>query len=661
MDLSRVNRLHDDGKLTEKQRDTLLALLQRGVTDPCSDERATAAECRLWYTHLPKASGKLTGAIDDVHQVLLQQKDELQRALHYELRRNRFNRMLDTYLHEWWGVTRDRALLAAVVWSWLNASGNLDAANVESKSMPLAKARTDPADLICLLSVVKREFHLRFSPYVKVDELALKEGWWTEDAPQRTDAFVLAGVEEALEEDEWVPVEDVAARIGKTDEEVREAMARLPTRLSAVGKDGVTHAAICNVARTVRARVEDLCDLAPLPTEVEGLNDEQAAVCRQVLQGKALTLCCSPAGTGKTHTAAALAKVPAFTTWVEKWRTVKGDKVRETVLRGVVCLAPTHKALSVLRGKIGTHDRTFLTVQRLPYLDEPPPATLVIVDEISMLTMGQVATILRVYGGVARLLFLGDDAQLPCIGRGAPVRDLQRLVPTLRLTRCMRTEGVALVRVATSVRDEGVLGDVGEGGEVEVRPLEDDGDVTTAASLLAVPQTPPAAPWAASYVQIITSQNKHRDAINEAVQARTTAGGRCFSKCYVGDAVRFHVNDDLYKNGDEGVLTAIDQKRGRDGKDKSVGTVQLKNGSAVQVEQNHILPAYACTVHKAQGSEYGHVVLALFHGANRKMCTREMVYTSVTRARERLTALGYTAPLQRPLPTSERRTVLPHL
>lgn len=49
--------------------------------------------------------------------------------------------------------------------------------------------------------------------------------------------------------------------------------------------------------------------------------------------------------------------------------------------------------------------------------------------------------------------------------------------------------------------------------------------------------------------------------------------------------------------------------------------------------------ALAMTVHKSQGSQFGHVGLALAHPSSR-IQTRELVYTAITRARTRLTWLG---------------------
>ena len=50
-------------------------------------------------------------------------------------------------------------------------------------------------------------------------------------------------------------------------------------------------------------------------------------------------------------------------------------------------------------------------------------------------------------------------------------------------------------------------------------------------------------------------------------------------------------------------------------------------------------PAYAVTVHKAQGSEYPVVVLAACTGASR-LLTRSLLYTAVTRAKKLLIIVG---------------------
>ncbi|MFQ9125860.1 MAG: ATP-binding domain-containing protein [Butyricicoccaceae bacterium] len=55
---------------------------------------------------------------------------------------------------------------------------------------------------------------------------------------------------------------------------------------------------------------------------------------------------------------------------------------------------------------------------------------------------------------------------------------------------------------------------------------------------------------------------------------------------------------------------------------------------------NELELAYAVTVHKSQGSEFDAVVLALSDGLPRKLLTRNILYTAITRAKQLLVIVG---------------------
>jgi exodeoxyribonuclease V alpha subunit len=84
-------------------------------------------------------------------------------------------------------------------------------------------------------------------------------------------------------------------------------------------------------------------------------------------------------------------------------------------------------------------------------------------------------------------------------------------------------------------------------------------------------------------------------------------------------------------NGDAGVILSIDP-------DAEIVTVCFDEERIVEYpfsELDDLDPAYAVTVHKAQGSEFDEVLLMLPPRASR-VVARELLYTGVTRARERL-------------------------
>ena len=85
-------------------------------------------------------------------------------------------------------------------------------------------------------------------------------------------------------------------------------------------------------------------------------------------------------------------------------------------------------------------------------------------------------------------------------------------------------------------------------------------------------------------------------------------------------------------NGDIGVIRSIE---------KEVITVDF-DGKIVEYQPDmlgELEPAFAVTVHKAQGSEYRAVILAALEGAPMLM-TRGVLYTAVTRARELFIVVG---------------------
>ena len=63
---------------------------------------------------------------------------------------------------------------------------------------------------------------------------------------------------------------------------------------------------------------------------------------------------------------------------------------------------------------------------------------------------------------------------------------------------------------------------------------------------------------------------------------------------------------------------------------------------------------HALTIHKSQGSEYGHAVVVLPERASR-IVTRELLYTAVTRARKQVTIVGSREVIEAAIKTPIRR------
>ena len=63
---------------------------------------------------------------------------------------------------------------------------------------------------------------------------------------------------------------------------------------------------------------------------------------------------------------------------------------------------------------------------------------------------------------------------------------------------------------------------------------------------------------------------------------------------------------------------------------------------------------HALTIHKSQGSEYGHAIVVLPEKPSR-IVTRELLYTGVTRARDRVTVVGSREVIEAAIKTPIRR------
>jgi exodeoxyribonuclease V alpha subunit len=131
-----------------------------------------------------------------------------------------------------------------------------------------------------------------------------------------------------------------------------------------------------------------------------------------------------------------------------------------------------------------------------------------------------------------------------------------------------------------------------------------------------------------------------RDRI-ERLLARAEPRLRIGRRWYVGRPVIVTANDYIHAlfNGDTGLVVA----------DGDGSTVTFATGDTTRDLRPSQLSAvetwWSMTIHKSQGSEYRHVVVSL-PAAPSPVLTRELFYTAVTRARERLTVVAEEASLR---------------
>ena len=293
--------------------------------------------------------------------------------------------------------------------------------------------------------------------------------------------------------------------------------------------------------------------------------------------------------------------------------------------------------------------------------DNPLKADAVIVDEMSMVDVELLHSLLQAVPVGARLILVGDPDQLPPVGPGSPFSDCLRseMLPTVRLTEIFRQAQQSLI-VMNAHR-------VNRGEMPDLRDVKSDFFFLRCGSEEAVGQTieglcstrlPKNMGISPDQIQVLTptrkgsvgtwSLNKRLQAsLNPAAPMKKERQWGEFSYREGDRVMQIRNNYDImWKktdgsavgagvfNGDVGIITAIDPYM------EQMTVVYDDREVAYDFEQlGELEPAYAMTVHKSQGSEYRAVILAAWNGHPNLMC-RSVLYTAITRARELLIIVG---------------------
>ncbi len=290
--------------------------------------------------------------------------------------------------------------------------------------------------------------------------------------------------------------------------------------------------------------------------------------------------------------------------------------------------------------------------------DNPLAADVVVLDEVSMVDILLMDSISRAVSEGARLILVGDPDQLPAVGPGTVLEDILEAAPSVRLTEIFRQ--AAESRIVTGAHS------VNRG---ETPPLKNDQqkdlfflrrrDMLSAVGTiqeLCAERLPGNLGIEASQIQVLTPTRRGpcgTVSLNKALQeALNPEAPHKLEKRFgeflyrEGDRVmQIRNNYDLtwrqgesagmgVFNGEIGTVTEIDLKASLLSVSFDDRLVEYPFDSLGELE-----PAYAMTVHKAQGSEYRAVVLAVMPGPQ-KLMTRRVLYTAITRARDYLIIVG---------------------
>lgn len=382
------------------------------------------------------------------------------------------------------------------------------------------------------------------------------------------------------------------------------------------------------------------------------LGEAQKEAIQLALQNKMALITGGP-GTGKTTIIQAL--VEAF---------------QQTPQNRILLCAPTGRAAKRLTEATGyeatTIHRLLMPIQGSDSYDFTKnednllEADVVIVDEASMLNVQLYYSLLAAIPETAYVIIVGDVDQLPPIGAGFVLRDLldSEIIPFVRLNTIFRQkEGNRIVTNAHDI-NHGLMPELGNSGEftfIEVRSVTDmmhrivasyKEALATAEDELEVQVISPMRRGVAGSVAI---SKTIQEAINKqsTLRSEVKINGQLYR---VGDKVIQVLNNYELEvfNGEIGVIFAISKT------DVSIRFLD-KEVKVPMEDMVSFMLAYAITVHKSQGSEYSTVIIP-FIPTYHQMLQRNLLYTAVTRARNKVIVIGTKGAIQRAVGTQSGLT-----
>jgi len=365
--------------------------------------------------------------------------------------------------------------------------------------------------------------------------------------------------------------------------------------------------------------------------------EEQKDAINKVLLNRVLVLTGGP-GTGKTTTTLGL---------IELFEELKFK---------IMLAAPTGRAAKKISETTG---REAKTIHRLleyspkrgtftKNSENPIKTDVIILDEVSMIDILLMSSLLKAVSPGTILTLIGDVDQLPSVGPGNVLKDIidSETIPVVRLTRIFRQDQSSLIIVNAHRVNEGKYPVLKGERERDFYFIEKEDPQAAAQEIInlctdRLPSKYRIDP--VSDIQVLSPMYKGEagaDNLNYSLREALNPKGKQIK--YGNHS--FRVNDKAMQiknnydkeifNGDIGRIKNIDAEE---------HTLEVDfYGKKVRYdfsELNELVLAYAITVHKSQGSEYRIVIIPVMT-QHYLLLQRNLLYTGITRAKEMVILVG---------------------
>lgn len=357
-----------------------------------------------------------------------------------------------------------------------------------------------------------------------------------------------------------------------------------------------------------------------------------------------------------------------------KTTTVRGIlQVFEAIGLNTLLAAPTGRAAKRLSELTGMEAKTIHRLLEAGFaagghtafarnLTNPLECDAVILDEVSMVDITLMQALIEALPYGARLVLVGDADQLPPVGPGNFLRDVigSHRVPTIQLTEIFRqAQQSDIVMNAHAVNAGQMPVPSRADGDFFWLKRTDPGTVIETVAQLCATRLPNHYGFSPSQIQVLSPAKRQGSgtvALNRRLQEALNPPAKTKLEKRFGDWV--------FREGDRVMQVRnnydIVWERGEDG-EQGMGMFNGDVGEILRIfPQQECMTirfddrvatytydmlgelelAYAVTVHKSQGSEFDAVVLALSDGLPRRLLTRSILYTAITRAKQLLVIVG---------------------
>lgn len=296
----------------------------------------------------------------------------------------------------------------------------------------------------------------------------------------------------------------------------------------------------------------------------------------------------------------------------------------------------------------------------------PLETDVIIIDEMSMVDISLMYSLLKAIAAGTRLILVGDVNQLPSVGPGSVLKDIidSNEFHTVKLTKIFRQASTSdiIVNAHKINRGEPVSLDNKSMDFFFLKRYEADKIINVTLQL--IKQKLPKFVGASEYdIQVLTPMRKGLlgvERLNGILQMYLNPADKRKREKEHGSTI-FREGDKVMQtknnyqleweirskyglcidkgtgifNGDMGIIEEINDFA-------ETMTVSFDEGRMVEYPYkllDELELAYAVTIHKSQGSEYPAVVIPLLSGP-RMLMNRNLLYTAVTRAKKCVTIVG---------------------